>query len=218
MKIVRYADYARYSIEESGSSIDEQHRRNREYAHAMSTSEEEWVEAGRWEDKVSGAKTTNRPGYLEMMAGIDRWDVMIVAAIDRAHRDTLNFLLMTETLKSKGKHFISLTERIDTSGPYGEVLLKLFAVLAEFERAKIKERSKRGHSASKARGFRTLRRMPIGFGVVETRTDGSRVVEPLPNPVLINGQQARRHRRLVAQWKAAGPWIIAPPKRSRIAH
>src|SRR2546426_8256379 len=187
--MIRYANYARYSIEESGSSIDEQHRRNLEYAHAMSTSEEAWVEAGRWEDKVSGAKTTNRPGYLEMMAGIDRWDVMIVAAIDRAHRDTLNFLLMTETLKSKGKHFISLTERIDTSGPYGEGLLKLFAVLAEFERAKIRERSKRGHAAVTARRMRSLRHLPRwfsagpagGYRLVVTNDAGHIIVAQTPD-------------------------------------
>jgi DNA invertase Pin-like site-specific DNA recombinase len=48
--------------------------------------------------------------------------------------------------------FRSLTEAIDTTSPGGKLIFHIFASLAEFERDIIRERTKAGLAAARARG------------------------------------------------------------------
>lgn len=58
---------------------------------------------------------------------------------------------MTE-LQDEGVGFRSLTENIDTTTPGGRLVFHLFAALAEFERDLIRDRTKAGLAAARARG------------------------------------------------------------------
>jgi len=57
-----------------------------------------------------------------------------------------------ELLQSKGMGFRSLTESIDTTTAGGMLVFHIFAALAEFERAIIRERTNAGLEAARARG------------------------------------------------------------------
>ena len=59
---------------------------------------------------------------------------------------------MVEGLRAKGAHFRSLADPIDTSGPSGVLVLQMLGAVAEFERSLIRERTKAGLRAAKARG------------------------------------------------------------------
>jgi DNA invertase Pin-like site-specific DNA recombinase len=48
--------------------------------------------------------------------------------------------------------FLSLTEAIDTSTPGGKLVFHIFGALAEFERDLIRERTRAGLAAARARG------------------------------------------------------------------
>ena len=56
------------------------------------------------------------------------------------------------SLEAKGVAFLSLTENIDTSSPGGRLIFHIFGALAEFERNLIRERTKAGFAAARARG------------------------------------------------------------------
>ena len=58
---------------------------------------------------------------------------------------------MTE-FNDQGVGFRSLTENIDTTTPGGRLVFHLFAALAEFERDLIRDRTKAGLAAARARG------------------------------------------------------------------
>ncbi|MEM8576119.1 MAG: recombinase family protein, partial [Pseudomonadota bacterium] len=71
-----------------------------------------------------------------------------------------------EDIERRGIHFISLTERFDTSHPMGRAMLQVALVFAELERAMISERTKAGIAAAKAAGKR--------FGRAHTIRDSKR--------------------------------------------
>ena len=57
-----------------------------------------------------------------------------------------------EELEAREIAFISITESIDTSTPGGKLIFHIFASLAEFERAIIRERTMAGLLAAKEKG------------------------------------------------------------------
>ena len=57
-----------------------------------------------------------------------------------------------EGLEARGIGFRSLTEAIDTTTPGGKLVFHIFGALAEFERSIIRERTRAGLDAARARG------------------------------------------------------------------
>jgi DNA invertase Pin-like site-specific DNA recombinase len=102
-------------------------------------------------DTASGAKA-ERPGLAEAMSHLRTGDTLVVWRLDRLGR-TLKHLLATITdLNEQGIGFKSLQESIDTTTPGGKLIFHVFGALAEFEREVIRERTRAGLQASRARG------------------------------------------------------------------
>jgi DNA invertase Pin-like site-specific DNA recombinase len=102
-------------------------------------------------DTASGAKA-DRPGLIEALSHLRSGDTLVVWRLDRLGR-TLRQLIATITdLNEKGIGFKSLTESIDTTTPAGELIFHIFGALAEFERELIRERTRAGLQAARARG------------------------------------------------------------------
>jgi DNA invertase Pin-like site-specific DNA recombinase len=76
----------------------------------------------------------------------------VVWRLDRLGRSLKNLIEFVYDLKDKGIGFKSLHETIDTTTSTGQLVLHIFGALAEFERNLIKERSKAGLDAARARG------------------------------------------------------------------
>ena len=55
-------------------------------------------------------------------------------------------------LEAQGIGFQSTTEAIDTTSPGGKLVFHIFTALAEFERNLIRERTRAGLEAARARG------------------------------------------------------------------
>ena len=103
------------------------------------------------EDVASG-KAENRPGLDHARELLREGDVLIVWRLDRLGRSLKHLIeLMTELEKQK-IGFQSLQESIDTTSPGGKLIFHMFGALAEFERNLIRERTKAGLEAARARG------------------------------------------------------------------
>src|SRR6266480_4939048 len=102
-------------------------------------------------DTASGA-ATERKGLDAALAYVREGDTLVVWRLDRLGR-TLKHLIETITDLSK-RHigFKSLTESIDTTTSGGKLIFHIFGALAEFERDLIRERTKAGLAAARARG------------------------------------------------------------------
>jgi hypothetical protein len=103
------------------------------------------------EEFASGA-SRSRPQLAAALVRVRRGDTLVVARIDRLARSLSHLLEVVEGLRATGAHFRSLADPIDTSGPSGVLVLQMLGAVAEFERSLIRERTKAGLQAAKARG------------------------------------------------------------------
>ncbi|WP_036405296.1 recombinase family protein [Microbispora rosea] len=111
-------------------------------------------------DIASGAKTA-RPDLDNLLDQIRPGDTLVVWKLDRLGRSMQHLIDTVEMLRERGVHFRSLTEGIDTSTPTGKLVFHIFAALAEFERARIIERTEAGLAAARARGRHGGRRKSL---------------------------------------------------------
>lgn len=102
-------------------------------------------------DKISGAKS-NRPGLNAALEYIRPGDCLVVWKLDRLGRSLKHLIEVVETLESKKIGFISLQDGFDTTTNGGKFIFQIFGALAEFERNLIRERTKAGLEAARARG------------------------------------------------------------------
>jgi len=103
-------------------------------------------------DKISGAKT-ERPGLNECLKSLQPGDILVVWRLDRLGRSMRHLITLVEDLRNKGIGFRSVSEgAIDTTCASGELIFNIFSALAQFERRLIKERTKAGLAAARARG------------------------------------------------------------------
>lgn len=104
-----------------------------------------------YEDKRSGAYT-DRPGLNSLLNAVRKGDVVIVWRLDRLGRSLRDLLDIASLLESKGAGLNSLNEKIDTTSSGGKLIFQVFGALSEFERNLIRERTKAGLAAARARG------------------------------------------------------------------
>lgn len=111
------------------------------------------------EDGVSAVGKC-RPIYQQIIADLKQGDVFVVVSLDRAYRSVIDALVELENLQALGIEFCSLTQSFDTRTPEGKLLYTVSAALAEWERAILRQRTREGMKAAKARGSR-IGRPPV---------------------------------------------------------
>lgn len=108
-----------------------------------------------FEDRVSGAKTA-RPGLDACLKVLRRGDTLLIWRLDRLGRSLKHMVQLAEELKEKEISLKSLHDGIEARAGRenltGDLVFKLFAVLAEFERNLVRERTMAGLKAARARG------------------------------------------------------------------
>src|SRR5207302_4274169 len=102
-------------------------------------------------DVMSGAKD-DRPQFLAMLEFARPGDTIVVWRLDRLGRSLRHLIDTVMDLQKREINFLSLTENIDTSTPGGKFTFHLFGALAEMERDVIRQRTKAGLEAARARG------------------------------------------------------------------
>jgi DNA invertase Pin-like site-specific DNA recombinase len=102
-------------------------------------------------DTASGAKE-ERKGLDEALTYVRAGDSLVVWRLDRLGRSLKELIDIIKDLNNRNIDFQSLTEHIDTSTPGGKLIFHIFGALAEFERDLIRERTKAGLAAARARG------------------------------------------------------------------
>ena len=104
-----------------------------------------------FEETASGARR-DRPQLSAALDYMRRGDTLVVWRLDRLARSTRQLIETVEDLDERGVGFRSLTETIDTTSPSGRLVFQIFGAIAEFERALIRERTRAGLDAARARG------------------------------------------------------------------
>lgn len=104
-----------------------------------------------YEEAASG-KSVERVELMHCCKALRPGDTLVVWRLDRLGRSLPDLVSIITKLEQQGIAFESVTEKIDTSSATGRLTFHVFASLAEFERNLIRERTKAGLVAARARG------------------------------------------------------------------
>ena len=110
-----------------------------------------------FQDKLAGS-TLERPQLKKAIKALEAGDTLVVWKLDRLSRSSLDFLHIMEHINEREAFFKSLTQPFDTSTPEGRLMMQMVATFSEYEREMIRERTKAGLKAAKARGQKLGRR------------------------------------------------------------
>lgn len=116
---------------------------------------------------LSGGRADNRPALQEALQAVGRGDALVVYSLSRLARSTKDTLAIAETLDRRGADLVSLSEKIETTSAAGKMVFRLLAVLSEFERDVIAERTSMAMRHLQAQGRHIGGQVPFGFLVVD---------------------------------------------------
>ena len=105
------------------------------------------------EEGISGTTpAAQRPAMASLLNYVREGDTVVVVAIDRLGRNTIDVLTTVEALKAKGVSVVSMREGFDLATPAGKLMLTMLAAVAELERENIKARQIAGIERARAEG------------------------------------------------------------------
>jgi DNA invertase Pin-like site-specific DNA recombinase len=107
-------------------------------------------------DRASGRKD-DRPGLATCLQALQPGDTLVVWKLDRLGRNLKHLVSVVDDLQQRQVGFKVLAAsgvQIDTTTANGRLVFGIFAALAEFETELIRERTRAGLAAARARGRR----------------------------------------------------------------
>ncbi|ETT26911.1 Resolvase domain-containing protein [Rhodococcus rhodochrous ATCC 21198] len=108
-------------------------------------------------DKVTG-RTMDRPAWQVCNSHLDAGDTLVVDALDRLGRSTLEVIDTIHDLTERGVIIVDRTyRRLDASDAVGKALVQIMAVMAEMEVNLKAERAAAARESAAARGKHTGR-------------------------------------------------------------
>ena len=116
-----------------------------------------------YEDRVSG-KRNARPGLEACLKAVRSGDTLVVWKLDRLGRDLPHLVALVSGLTDREVGLRVLAGEgaaIDTATASGRLVFGIFAALAEFERDLIRERTRAGLAAARARGRKGGRKFAL---------------------------------------------------------
>lgn len=122
------------------------------------------------DEGLSGKRADTRPGLQAALADTSDGAALVVYSLSRVSRSTRDMLAIADQLERAGADLVSLTEKIDTTGAAGRMVFRMLAVLNEFERDQVAERTRSALAHKKSKGEATGR-IPRGC-----RIEGKRLV------------------------------------------
>jgi site-specific DNA recombinase len=167
--------YVRVSTEgqaTEGVSLEAQQAKIRAYCLVNDVELSEiFVDAG-----ISGKRADNRPELQNALsATCKEKGVLVVYSLSRLARSTRDTIAISERLDKAGADLVSLSEKLDTTSAAGKMIFRMMAVLSEFERDQVSERTASAMQHMRSAGKR-VGTVPFGFDLAE---DGESLIPNL---------------------------------------
>lgn len=159
--------YARKSVERENSISCETQI---EYCKSVIKPDERSEKVLTFVDNGFSGGNVNRDGFQKMMNLVRQGRVskVIVYKLDRISRSLSDFVNILQEFKKHKVEFVSSQESFDTSSPYGELIVKILMVFAEFERTSTINRVTQAYAHRSEMGFYMGGRQPYGFELIPT--------------------------------------------------
>ncbi|MEW6664101.1 MAG: recombinase family protein [Thermodesulfobacteriota bacterium] len=97
---------------------------------------------GLYRDEGYSAKDTNRPAIKRLFSDIKagRIQLVLVTKLDRITRSLPDLLKLVDFFSEHSVKFVSITQNVDSSGPFGRFMRDLLGLIAQLERQVTAER------------------------------------------------------------------------------
>lgn len=102
-------------------------------------------------EQDSGSR--ERPKLKELIASLQEGDTLVAWRLDRLCRSAAELLTLAEDLCQKGVHLVCIKENFDITTTTGRLIFGMLAVVAQFEREIIIQRTKAGIEAARRKGI-----------------------------------------------------------------
>jgi DNA invertase Pin-like site-specific DNA recombinase len=205
---VRAVAYVRVSSEqqaESGLSLEHQQQKCRALATVNDFELTEIVI-----DAGESAASLSRPGMARVLAMVDgrHVEAVVIAKLDRITRSVRDLADLLDRFSRHKVALVSASESLNTETAAGRMVVRLLAVVSEWEREAIGERTRDALSAKRRRGERTGT-LPYGWHL-----DGRQLV-PLAGEQDLITLAAECRFGLGYTWKATAEHLNAQGHRNR---
>jgi site-specific DNA recombinase len=200
--------YDRTSVRDD-ASMEEHVKRCKSYCTSQKL---KVVEGGVLTDRgVSGFHDRARPRWVKVkeMVASGQVDVVVFFALSRIERNVARTFQFAELCEANGVTFVSVTEDINTGGPYGRVILAVMAAFAEVESLAKRERALMGREMNEREGYYSGGSPGFGFRSVKDG-DHWRVVVEAPEAEMLRDAAYRvlngkaGVQTIAKEWNAAG--------------
>src|SRR6266852_131156 len=158
---MRTVAYIRIST--GGQGLDSQRLAILDYAHRQGLTVHTFVEA-----QVSSRHAGARRGLDAVLEQVQSGDLLLVSELSRLGRSVGQIIQLVDRLLKQRVQLVAIKEHIRLNGTQDlqtKVMITLFGLFAEIERALIAERTKEGLAAARAQGFANIyRTLKAGSG------------------------------------------------------
>jgi len=159
MKAIGYIRVSTQGQAEDGVSLDAQEAKVHAWAELNGADE---VVIFR-DEGISGKRSDNRPGLQSALDAVGKGDALIVYSLSRLSRSTKDTITLSELLTRKEADLVSMSEKIDTTTAAGKMVFRMLAVLSEFERDQVSDRTRFALAHKKANKEKTGGDVPYGY-------------------------------------------------------
>jgi DNA invertase Pin-like site-specific DNA recombinase len=116
------------------------------------------------DEGISGHSMEKRAGLQAAISAVCACGgVLVVYSLSRLARNTTETLELGKRLSKARADLVSLSEKIDTTSAAGKMIFRMLAVLAEFERDQVSERTTLAMQYKKSQRERVSRHVPYGM-------------------------------------------------------
>jgi putative DNA-invertase from lambdoid prophage Rac len=108
------------------------------------------------EEQISGGMAAlKRPGFAALLDRLEEGDTLVVTKLDRLGRDSIDVQQTVQMFQTRAIRLVVLQlGNLDITSSSGELMIKMLAAVADFERDLIIERTQVGLARAKAEGKR----------------------------------------------------------------
>jgi site-specific DNA recombinase len=139
---------------------------------------EQWCLANGYElvnvfkdEGISGKRMDTRQGLRDALASIKKGNAFVFYSMSRVARSTKDMLSIGDLITKKRADMVSVIEDFDTTSASGKLMFQMLAVLAEFERNLVGERTATVLQNKKTNGQVYTNQTPYGFKAVNGRLE-----------------------------------------------
>lgn len=123
------------------------------------------------DEGISGKRMDTRQGLQDALATLKRGNAFVFYSMSRVARSTKDMLSIGELITKKKADMVSVIENFDTTTATGKMMFQMLAVLAEFERNLVGERTATVLQNKKANRQVYTNQTPYGFKAVNGRLE-----------------------------------------------